>query len=66
MRENMPELKQRLNGQNQWSAFRESQVLIHTQMPCGAAAECGVCAVTTRSSWKLACKDGPVFDMAEI
>lgn len=66
MRENLPELKERLHGRKQLSAWSEAQVLVHTQMPCGGVAECGVCAVTTRSSWKLACKDGPVFDVREI
>jgi hypothetical protein len=33
--------------------------------PVGAW-ECGVCAVTLKSAWKLACKDGPVFDWREI
>jgi hypothetical protein len=41
-----------------------AQVLIHTPMPCGGAAECGVCAVPTRKGWKLACQDGPVFDLS--
>lgn len=66
MREKLPELKERLKGRNQLSAWSEAQVLIHAQMPCGGIAECGVCAVTTRSGWKLACKDGPVFDLREI
>jgi NAD(P)H-flavin reductase len=41
----------------------ETQVLIHTSMPCGALAECGACAITVKRGWKLACKDGPVFDL---
>jgi NAD(P)H-flavin reductase len=41
-------------------------VLLRTQMPCGALAECGVCAVRTRGGWKMACKDGPVFDWREL
>lgn len=65
-RENLPELKERLRGNTQLSAWHEAQVLVHTQMPCGAVAECGVCAVITKSSWKLACKDGPVFDLKEL
>ncbi len=65
-RENLPELKERLSGNTQRSAWHEAQVLVHTQMPCGGVADCGVCAVITRSSWKLACKDGPVFDLREI
>jgi len=44
----------------------EAQVLVHTEMPCGALAECGVCAVNAHHGWKLACKDGPVFDLREL
>jgi NAD(P)H-flavin reductase len=40
--------------------------LVVAPMPCGGLAECGVCAVTTRRGWKLACKDGPVFDLGEL
>jgi NAD(P)H-flavin reductase len=52
-----------------------AQALILTSMPCGGAAECGVCAVPARSAqsrgadrpgWMLACKDGPVFDLKDI
>jgi hypothetical protein len=42
------------------------QILIHTPVPCGGVADCGVCAVTVNSGWKLACKDGPVFDWSEL
>jgi hypothetical protein len=35
-------------------------------MPCAGLAACGVCAVQTRRGWKLACVDGPVFDLKEI
>jgi hypothetical protein len=38
------------------------QVLVETAMPCGGLAECGACAVTLRSEFKLACEDGPVFN----
>jgi dihydroorotate dehydrogenase electron transfer subunit len=44
----------------------EAQALVLTPMPCGGLAECGVCAVTTRRGWKMACKDGPVFDLKEL
>ncbi|MBI3152940.1 MAG: hypothetical protein HYZ21_12455, partial [Chloroflexi bacterium] len=44
----------------------EAQVLIRTQMPCGALAECGICAVMVGQQWKMACKDGPVFDWKEL
>jgi len=65
-RENLPELGKRLGSLNQMSAYREAQVLIRTPVPCGGVAECGVCAVTVKSNWKMACKDGPVFDWRDI
>ena len=73
-RENLPALKKRLGLPNQATALKarvelgrnEVQVLVRTLMPCGGAAECGVCAVTVKSQWKMACKDGPVFDWDEI
>lgn len=43
-----------------------AQALILTPMPCGALAECGVCAVPARKGHKLACKDGPVFDLTQL
>jgi hypothetical protein len=58
-----------------------AQALISGPMPCGACADCGVCAVQTRrswkltswkltswklTSWKLTCKDGPVFNLEEL
>jgi dihydroorotate dehydrogenase electron transfer subunit len=43
-----------------------AQILIHTPVPCGGIAECGVCAVRLKSGWKLACVDGPVFDWSEL
>ena len=65
-RQNLPRLKETLGTWNQLSAVRDAQVLIRTQMPCGGIAECGVCAVVTRSGWQMACKDGPVFFWKEI
>jgi hypothetical protein len=43
-----------------------AQVFIETSVPCGGLAECGVCAVSTRNGIRLACKDGPVFELTEI
>ncbi len=65
-RENLRQLMERLEQQNQLAAVKDAQVLIRTPMPCGGVAECGVCAVITQSSWQMACKDGPVFDLREI
>jgi dihydroorotate dehydrogenase electron transfer subunit len=43
-----------------------AQALVRTPMPCGGCAGCGACAVQTRRNWKLACEDGPVFDLGEL
>lgn len=43
-----------------------AQALVYTAMPCGGLADCGVCALSTDKRWKLACKDGPVFDLNQI
>lgn len=42
------------------------QVLVVAPMPCGGLARCGVCALATRDGDKLACEDGPVFDLADF
>jgi len=61
-REKLHQLKEGLGKLNQV----EAQVLIHTPIPCGGVAECGVCAVTVKPSWRLACKEGPVFTWREV
>jgi len=43
-----------------------AQALITTPMPCGALADCGVCAVPAPKGYKLTCKDGPVFDLQKL
>jgi hypothetical protein len=65
-RENLSQIKERLGKMHQVAAGKDTQVLIHTPVPCGGVAECGVCAVTLKSGWKLACKDGPVFRWRDI
>jgi len=65
-RENLNQVRDRLSKLNQAVARKETQILIYTPVPCGGVAECGVCAVTLKSAWKLACKDGPVFDWQDI
>ena len=73
-RENLNQLRERLGKPDQVSMGKihielgrtETQILIYTPIPCGGVAECGVCAVTLKSTWKLACKDGPVFIWREI
>jgi dihydroorotate dehydrogenase B-like protein len=65
-RENLSGLAERLGEPKQVSAWSGAQVLIHTPVPCGGVAECGVCAVSLKSGWKMACKDGPVFEYNEL
>lgn len=73
-RETLPGLMERLGKLNQISTWREAQaraersrsVFIQTPVPCGGVAECGVCAVVTKSGWKMACKDGPVFALGDL
>ncbi|HUI89568.1 MAG TPA: hypothetical protein VLX61_12680 [Anaerolineales bacterium] len=43
-----------------------AQILIRTPMPCGALAECSVCAIEGQRGRLLACKDGPVFDLKDL
>ena len=43
-----------------------AQVLILTPMPCAGQAECGACAVPSKRGWKLACTEGPVFDLNQL
>jgi dihydroorotate dehydrogenase electron transfer subunit len=66
MRENLPVLCEKLLGVSQPSVKKKAQVLVGTPIPCGGIADCGVCAVNTKSSWMLACEDGPVFDLREF
>ncbi|HSK89558.1 MAG TPA: hypothetical protein VK880_14440 [Anaerolineales bacterium] len=65
-RENLSRLRERLGKLNQLAAGNAAQILIRTPVPCGGVADCGVCAVNLRSDWKLACKDGPVFNWNEV
>lgn len=44
-----------------------AQALVVLPMPCGGLADCAICAVPARHGhWKLACAEGPVFDLKEI
>jgi dihydroorotate dehydrogenase electron transfer subunit len=43
-----------------------TEILIETPLPCGGIGECGVCAVPQRRGYRLACKDGPVFDLGTL
>ena len=65
-REKLDQLQERLGRLSPVAAGKEMQALVHTPIPCGGVAECGVCAVKLKSTWQLACKDGPVFDWREM
>jgi len=65
-RENLNQLREMIGKKEQAKGPREAQVFIRAPMPCGALAECGVCALTIRHDWKMICKDGPVFEMNEV
>lgn len=65
-RENLAQLQSALDGAGQAGRKVGAQVLVRTPMPCGAMAECGVCAITIRNRWVMVCKDGPVFELSEL
>jgi hypothetical protein len=65
-RENLDQLREKFGKADQAKGPREAQVLVRAPMPCGARAECGICALTMRHEWKMICKDGPVFKMKEL
>lgn len=59
-RENLDQLKEVIQK------MPETQALIRAPMPCGALAECGVCALTIGYHWKMICKEGPVFAIGDL
>jgi NAD(P)H-flavin reductase len=61
--EMLSELSARLGLEERRRSPCPAEVLVAAAMPCGGVAECGVCAVHTNQGWRLACKDGPVFDL---
>jgi len=65
-RENLQALRELLEKTSQAGKPRETQLLVRTAMPCGGLAECGICALTIKHEWKMACKDGPVFEISTI
>ncbi len=65
-RESLPELREKIGVRSPLGARYEAQILVRTPMPCGALAQCGVCAVEVRHGHLLACDDGPVFDLRDL
>jgi len=64
--EHLPELRSVLGLPVGTGLTCPAQVLLTTSMPCAGLAHCGACAVPTRRGWKLACEDGPVFDLNQL
>lgn len=62
----LPQLRQQLGIQAGERLPCAAQVLVFTPMPCAGVADCGACAVKGRRGWRLACKDGPVFDLNDL
>ncbi|MGD8403399.1 MAG: hypothetical protein PVJ21_07040 [Anaerolineales bacterium] len=62
----LPGLRKMLGLSQRTRVRFEAQALVNTPMPCGGMGECGVCAVTLHHGWKIACKDGPVFDLKDL
>jgi hypothetical protein len=65
-RENLNQLREMLVGKDHFTVKVEAQVLVRAPMPCGALADCGVCALSLHHEWKMVCKDGPVFALRDI
>ena len=64
--EDLDKLGDRLGLAAGGKSLYPGQALVQTPMPCAGLAECGACAVKTRRGWKLACEDGPGFDLKAI
>ncbi len=65
-RESLPGLVESSGVGNPLRAVREAQIFVAVPMPCGGVAECGVCSVVSSRGFKLACEDGPVFNLTEL
>lgn len=65
-RESLPGLREVLGFGMQARVRCEAQINVVTPKPCGGMGECGLCAVNVRRGWKMACKDGPVFDLNQL
>jgi hypothetical protein len=66
LQEAFVDLLRQLNELGGTAEVAVSQVLVLASMPCGGLAECGVCSIRTPDGYKLACLDGPVFDLGPL
>lgn len=62
----LPGLREALGLQENGRLPFPAQALMWTEMPCGGLASCGACALLVRGRWKLACEDGPVFNLQDL
>lgn len=65
-REQLPGLRIELRLEHARRLPCAAQALVSTAMPCAGLAACGACALPAPRGWKLACEDGPVFDLDEL
>jgi hypothetical protein len=65
-RESLPGLRESFGLRSPLAARNEAQILVRTPMPCGALAQCGVCAIEARHGHLLTCDNGPVFDLKDL
>ncbi len=65
-RESLGNFFQTVNWKNRLLLPDHAEVLIHTPMPCGGTAECGICAILQKQGWKYSCKDGAVFSIHNL
>jgi len=64
--EGLPKFKKKLSHPTRGTETLQVEVLVDTPMPCADGVGCGACAVQTRKGWRLACKDGPVFQLDDL
>ena len=62
-RDQLPSVMESINTA---SYSGQGQVLVETPIPCGGMGDCGICAIPVKQGYKLACKDGPVFDLKNL
>jgi NAD(P)H-flavin reductase len=62
-RDALGDLLHRLDEFRRALTMAPAEVLARVPMPCGGSADCGVCSIRTPGGFKLACVDGPVFDL---
>lgn len=65
-RETLPQLWEKINVEEISEIKADAQVLVQVPMPCGGLGACGVCTMRVRRTERLACEDGPVFELKAL